>query len=408
MMRSEITNGDVDELFETSNRLIREETSTFHRYLVDDIDWSDRLICVKGPRGVGKTTLLIQRIRDCFGEDSNTALYVSLDDLWFARHSLKDLVTYLYDRGFIHLFLDEVHHLGKNWSLELKNLADQFKKLNVVYTGSSLLLLEKAKGDLSRRQSVYDLKGMSFREYLKLEGLLDVDPIPLEELLRNHVRIAGEINDRMKVLTSFEDYQRHGYYPFYREGLSKFRERLVATVNKVLELDYPSIEEVSQDTIRKTRKMLMVLAESCPQTPNMSELYRELDTGRDQGLKMLTALERAGLMGLLDSRGIKLATLSKPEKIYCDNTNLMHALVPQVDGGVERETYFFNQLRKSHSVKYTRVGDFVVDDRWTFEVGGKGKRFDQIADIPDSFVVNDDTAVGRGNKIPLWLFGFLY
>ena len=321
---------------------------------------------------------------------------------------MKDLVEYLYERGYTHLFIDEVHHLGKEWSLVLKNIVDQFRELSIVYSGSSLLQLEKAEGDLSRRQATYRLKGMSFREYLKLEGLLDLKPLSFEEILSDHMRIAEEINAKLKVLPRFEVYQKKGYYPFYRESFGRFKERLMETVNKVLEVDYPSIDEVSQDTIRKTRKMLMVLAASCPQTPNMSALYRELDTGRDQGLKMLGALERAGLLALIGSKGLKLDNLSKPEKIYCGNTNLMHALVSRVNEGVLRETYFYNQVSKDHEVTYTGVGDFVVDGKWVFEVGGRSKSFKQVADLPDSYVVNDDTAVGRGNKIPLWLFGFLY
>lgn len=407
-MEREITTEDVGELIETSNRQIRDESMDFQRYLMDEIDWRDRLICIKGPRGTGKTTLMRQHIKEHFGEDSGLALYVSLDDLWFARHDLKALVSYLHEHGFTHVFIDEVHHLGREWSLVIKNIFDQFRKMNIVYSGSSLLQMEKAQGDLSRRQATYALRGMSFREYLKLEGVLDFRALPLEEILSDHVRIAGEIGKTLKVLPLFEQYRRSGYYPFYRESHAKFRERLADTVNKVLEVDYPAIDDVSQDTIRKTRKMLTVLAQNCPQTPNMSRLYRELDTGRDQGLKMLKALQRAGLLALVDSKGLKLTDLSKPEKIYVDNTNLMHALVNHADIGVERETCFFNQVGVGHAVSYTGVGDFVVDGKWTFEIGGKGKGFSQIADIPDSFVVNDDTSVGYGNKIPLWLFGFLY
>ena len=407
-MASKLKYEDVEELFETSNRQIRDESLTFYRYLMSEIDWRDKLICIKGARGVGKTTLMRQRMKVAFGEDSKIALYVSLDDLWFARHRVKDLVEYLYEHGYTHLFVDEVHHLGKEWSLVLKNIVDQFRNMSIVYSGSSLLQLEKAEGDLSRRQATYLLKGMSFREYLKLEGQLDLEPLPFEDLLSEHVRLAGEIDAKLKVLPLFEAYQEKGYYPFYRESYGRFKERLMETVNKVLEVDYPSIDEVSQDTIRKTRKMLMVLAATCPQTPNMSALYRELDTGRDQGLKMLKALERAGLLALVDSKGLKLDSLSKPEKIYCGNTNLMHAFVSRVDEGVSRETYFYNQVCKDHVATYTGVGDFVVDGKWTFEVGGKSKSFSQVADLPNSYVVNDDTAVGRGNRIPLWLFGFIY
>ncbi|MBR4615966.1 MAG: AAA family ATPase, partial [Kiritimatiellae bacterium] len=149
-MAYKLTSEDVDELFEASNRQIRDESSVFHRYLMDEIDWRDRLICIKGPRGVGKTTLMRQHVKEAFGEDSPKAVYVSLDDLWFARHGVKDLVSYLYEHGFTHVFLDEAHHLGREWSLQIKNLADQFRKINIVYSGSSLLQLEKAQGDLSR------------------------------------------------------------------------------------------------------------------------------------------------------------------------------------------------------------------------------------------------------------------
>ncbi len=215
-------------------------------------------------------------------------------------------------RQNLHLFLDEVHHLGKDWSLVVKNIADQFRKINIVYSGSSLLQLEKASGDLPRRQSTYTLNGMSFREYLELEGILEHKPLTLDEIISDHVHIATAIDEKLKVLPHFETYRRSGFYPFYRESLRKFHERLAETVKKVLEVDYPAIDEVSQDTIRKTRKMLMILSECCPQTPNMSKLYKELDTGRDQGLKMLKALQRAGLLALLDAKGLKLDDLSKP------------------------------------------------------------------------------------------------
>jgi len=407
-MAKELTTEDVQELLEASDCQIRDEDTTFHRYLFDEIDWRDRLICIKGPRGVGKTTLMRQHVREAFGLSSQKAVYASLDDLWFARHGVVELATWMYEHGYTHLFLDEVHHLGREWSLVIKNISDRFRKLNVVYSGSSMLHLESAAGDLSRRQAKYELKGLSFREYLKLEGVYDGPVLSLEDVLGDHVRIASALDAKLKVLPHFENYIKKGYYPFYRESFGQFKERLMDAVNKVLEVDYPSLEEVSQDTVRKTRKMLMVLAENCPQTPVMSKLYQELDTGRDQGLKMLKALVRAGLLSLVDSKGLKLDDLSRPEKIYLDNSTLMHALVTRADAGVGRETFFYNQVHKDHSVVYNGIGDFVVDGKWTFEVGGKGKGFNQIKDVPNSFVASDNIAVGRGNKIPLWLFGFLY
>ena len=398
----------MQELFETSNRLIDDVSCEFHRYLCNQIDWRDRLICIKGARGTGKTTLMRQHLKETFGVGSDKAIYMSLDDLWFSQYSVREAIAYLNDHGFTHVFVDEVHHFGKNWQTLVKNLYDQFPKMNFVYSGSSLLKIDHAKGDLSRRQAVYHLKGLSFREFLLLEGVLEQPVLALEEILGNHRRIAADIVGKFKVLPLFETYQRSGFYPFYREAHQQYRERLVEIVRKVLEGDYPSIEEVSQETIRTTKKMLKVLAASTPQTPNMSDLYRQLGTERNQGLKMLNALDRAGLLALVPGKIGKLDTLSKPEKIYCDNTNLMYALVRQIDSGVRRETYFFNQVRKDHDVVFSGTGDFLVDGKYLFEVGGKGKGFKQIKDIPDSFVVNDDVEIGLGNKIPLWLFGFLY
>jgi len=403
-----MTTEQMQELFETSDRLIGEVTLDFHRYLYSEIDWRDRLICIMGARGTGKTTLMRQRMREAFGTGSDRAIYISLDDLWFSQYGVKDAVGYLYDHGYTHVFIDEIHHFGKEWQLLVKNLYDQFPSMNFVYSGSSMLKLESAKADLSRRQAVYRLCGLSFREYLAFEKIIDHPVVALDELLAGHRRIASRVAQSTKILPHFERYQRTGFYPFYAESHAQYRDRLLATVRKVLESDYPSIEDVSQETIRTTKKMLKVLAASTPQTPNMSELYRELGTERNQGLKMLNALDRAGLLALVPRKGAKLGNLSRPEKIYCDNTNLMYALVPQVDAGVRRETYFFNQIRKDHEVSFSGTGDFEVDGKYVFEVGGKGKGFRQIKDVPDSYLVNDDTEVGIGNKIPLWLFGFMY
>ena len=401
-----MTDEAMQELLRTSDRLVGRVSVDFHRYL--QIDWSDRLICLMGARGTGKTTMLRQRMKESFGVGSDKAVYISLDDLWFSQYRVKDAVEYLDSHGFTHVFIDEVHQIGKDWSLLIKNLYDQFPDMNFVYSGSSMLKLENAKGDLSRRQAVYRLKGLSFREYLKFEGIADLPVLTLGEILENHRRIAAEITSGIKVLLHFGNYLRSGFYPFYKESHSQYQERLLETVNKVLESDYPAVEDVSQETIRTTKKMLKVLASSTPQSPNMSELYRELGTERNQGLKMLRALDRSGLLALVPGKGMKLENLSRPEKIYCDNTNLMYALVPKIDEGVKRETYFYNQMRQCHNVEFTGVGDFLVDGRYIFEVGGKGKKFKQIKDLSDSYVVNDDVEIGMGNKIPLWLFGFLY
>lgn len=403
-----MTSEDLYELVQTARRQIKDTPVAFHRYLMPQIVWEDSLVCIQGARGTGKTTIMRQRIKEQFGESCSKALYVSLDDLWFSRFRIQDLVVHLYDHGYTHLFIDEIHHFGKDWQILVKNLCDQFAEMHFVYSGSSMLQMAQAKADLSRRQAVYGLNGLSFREYLSFEGVFDVAAVSLEDVLAHHVELATELTSKVKILPFFEKYREAGFYPFYRKARGQYRERLTEMVNKVLYEDYPAVEDVSQETIRRTKKMLMVLSASTPQTPNMSQLYQQLDTDRVQGLKMLRALDQAGLLALVPGKGANLKNLSKPDKVYCDNTNLMHALVPRVDVGVARETFFFNQVRKDHDVVFTGVGDFVVDGKHTFEVGGKGKGFEQIRDLPNSYVVSDGIEVGFGNRIPLWLFGFLY
>lgn len=388
-------------------RRLRATPLGFYRYLYPQIDWRDRLIGIKGPKGAGKSTLMLQHIKESF-PDLEKVLYVSLDDLWFASHSLPELIEYHYTHGGTHLFLDEVHYYD-NWQRLLKNLNDDYPELYVAYTGSSMLKLDGAVADLSRRLLDHTLHGLSFREYLKFEGIKDIPTLGWEDLLSNHVSIAREIlSDGFKVLPAFERYLKSGYYPFYKETFSGFSIRLQNVVNHVLESDYAVIEKVEPATIKKTKKMFMILAERVPQTPNMSKLYTELDTDRNQGLKMLDSLERAGLLSLLSDKPRTLNNLSKPEKIYLDNTNLMYAFSSNPNEGTIRETFFLNQVRQSHVVTYPPMGDFIVDGKWLFEVGGPSKSFDQIKDVPNSYLAIDEVEMGRGNRIPLWMFGLLY
>ena len=398
---------EIQEVLDTSDRLVAATSLDFHRYLAPEIDWRDRLICIKGARGTGKTTLMRQRIKEGFGVGGK-AVYLSLDDLWFATHRVKDAVEFFSSHGYTHVFLDEVHHFGADWSLLIKNLHDQFPDLSFVYSGSSLLKIESSKGDLSRRQAVYTLKGLSFREYLAFEGVKNERVHTLEEVISDHRQIASGIVSDVKILPHFEAYLKKGYYPFYKESYALYEQRIVEVVNKVLESDWTAVSDVSVETVRKAKKMLMVLAASCPQQPNMSALYRELETERNTGLKILSALEQGGILALVPPKGVSLKNLSKPEKIYCDNTNLMYALTPRINSGTARETFFFNQVRKDREVVFSGVGDFLVDGKYHFEIGGAQKGFGQIADVPNSFVVNDGVERGVGNKIPLWLFGFLY
>ena len=401
-----MTEEDIERIYRISAEKIAETSLELKRYAYGDVDWDSRLIGLRGARGVGKTTLLLQKILES-GADRDTSLYLSLDSVWLDVREIYRLAEYHVQHGGTRLVLDEVHYV-KDWQKIVKNLYDDFRKLKIAYTGSSLLRLKARQGDLSRRQVGYELPGLSFREFLKFDGAIDYPSITLTDILSDHLSIAREITRKVRILPLFERYFRSGYYPFFRESAVKYEERIRQVVNQTLDSDWPSVEDVTAETIRKARKMLRILAAFPPQTPKMKSLYAELGTERQHGLKILYALERAGLLNLLASDFDALDNLSSPEKIYCENTNLMYALTSDADIGTARETFFANQVSNGHVLTYPKKGDFLVDDRWLFEIGGKGKGFSQIKDIPNSYVVNDGVEVGFGNKIPLWLFGFLY
>lgn len=397
---------ELQPLYDSYHRKIAKVDLRFKRYLYDQINWKARIISIKGARGVGKTTMLLQHILENY-EDIDRTLYATLDNLWFTTHSLIDLVDWADRQGITRLYLDEVHRY-KGWAQTLKNIYDDYPDMSIVYTSSSLLVMDNAKVDMSRRQTSYTLYGMSFREYLDLEGVFQTEAIPLEKLLKHHVQEAMDIVGKIKVAPLFEAYLSHGYYPFYRESQEDFSPRLRETVTVVIDSDLPSVENVNYETLQKVKKLLMIISEHVPFEPNMSELWRQLSTDNESGLKMLYSLDKAQVLALLTAKVKNYKSLTKPDKIFLGNPNLMHVLCPKVDKGTERETFFLSQLHVLHDVRYPKQGDFLIDGKQLFEVGGKGKTFDQIADIPDSYLAVDDTEVGSGSRIPLWLFGFLY
>lgn len=397
---------ELQPLYDSYHRKIAKIDLHFKRYLYSQINWKARIISIKGARGVGKTTLLLQHILENY-EDIDQTLYASLDNLWFATHSLMDLVDWADRHGISRLYLDEVHRY-EGWSQTLKNIYDDYPDMSIVYTSSSLLVLDNATVDMSRRQTPYTMYGLSFREYLELEGIFKTRTIPLDDILKHHVRKAMEIVGNIKVAPLFEAYLSQGYYPFYRESPEDFPSRLRETVTVVIDSDLPAVENVTYETLQKVKKLLMIISEHVPFEPNMSELWRQLSTDNESGLKMLYALDKAQVLALLTAKTKNYKSLTKPDKIFLGNPNLMHVLCPKVDKGNERETFFISQLRVLHDVRYPKQGDFLIDDKHLFEVGGKGKTFEQIADLPDSYLAVDDTEVGSGSRIPLWLFGFLY
>lgn len=391
-----------------SRRRIREVSADINRFLYNKIDWRDRLIAITGSRGTGKTTLILQHIKESFKEKPDAALYVSLDNLWFETHSFTELVEMHYNNGGTHIFIDEIHHMS-DWQLKIKNIYDDFPGLNIAYTGSSLLIIDALSGDLSRRQVRYTLPGLSFREYLYFEKVIEIDPVSLPDLLSDHAGIANDISEKIRVSGYFNNYLKKGYYPFYKEVYAGYEDRLMQVTNQILESDYPSIESINYSTIQKIKKMLYILAQSCPQTPNMSKLYTELETDRNQGLKMLYILDKANLLNILSDANASLKNMGRPKKIYCDNTNIMYSMTEKVERGTVRETFFLNQMRSAgHQVTYPKQGDFEADEKYLFEVGGRNKKFDQIKDLPNSFLAIDDEEVGWNQHIPLWMFGLMY
>lgn len=389
-------------------RLLTHTDTNFYRFLYEKIDWTQPLIGIKGQHGVGKTTMMLQRIKttDPTGDKS---FYASLDNMWFANHSLLDLAEEMNTRGIVNLYLDEVHRLP-GWERQIKNIYDSHPELHVVFTGSSLLVIDHSIGDLSRRVAMYDLPGLSFREFLLLERKKEtLAPISFNEILYNHEKIAPGLCGDIDMPARFHEYMKKGYYPYFKTmTTTDFYGRLGNAISSVIESDIPMVEKkIDYETLLKAKRLLAIIAGSLPYIPNMTSLSGVMGTSRSQLIRLFDLLDRAGLIRqlFLSAKGPK--SLAKPQKILLNNSSLMYALdAPQI--GAARESTFASLLSADHSVGFAKDGDFIVDGRYLFEVGGKGKGFAQIRNIPDSFVVADDIEFGFGNKIPLWLFGFLY
>ena len=397
---------DIRPIVEFYHSKLSQVSLDFKRYLYPQINWDSSVIGIMGERGVGKTTMLLQRIKEKYANPDDT-FYISLDHYWFGTHELQDLIKFMYKRGITEFYIDEVHKY-KGWSGILKTLVDELHDLRIVYTGSSLLEIDNAKVDMSRRQTPYTLKGMSFREYLEYDGILKMNAVTPEELLANHVPIAMDIVSKTKVLVAFDTYLHTGVYPFYRDAGKDFLVRLKEVVDTVIESDLPAVEKITYDTVDKCKKLLMIIAENVPLQPNVNKLATSLGTTRDTLLKLLYKLDKAEILDLLTVELKSYKKLVNPEKIYLGNTNLMYALSPKIEIGTLRETFFIDQCASVGTVQMPPKGDFLVNGKYLFEVGGEGKTFDQIADIPNSYLAVDGIETGYGARIPLWMFGLLY
>jgi predicted AAA+ superfamily ATPase len=403
------------EVFNYSNNIIRAVKSGFTRYLFQQINWNSRLIEILGSRGVGKTTLMLQKAKVLNEKKYNQAVYISLDDKLMFNNSIVDLAEELEKYGVKYLFLDEVHKypaklMGYDWSAEIKNSYDRFPKLKIIYSGSSILKIFKGHGDLSRRKSSYSLAGLSFREYLEFNEKTRFQSIGLSDLLKDHTTISNEISESIKIIPHFKQYLKTGYFPFYNEDPSSYFSRLNSILNVIIETDIPAVSDISFETSLKLKKLLAAIASTVPYVPNLLKLRKELFIADQRTLlRYLDYLDKAEVISYLTQKAKGNKILQKPDKIFIGNTNYIYGLNMKAEEmGTIRETFFESQLNVAHDLRAPLIGDFLVDEQYTFEIGGKNKSARQIRDLPESFTAIDDIEVGFANQIPLWLFGFLY
>jgi len=389
----------MDSLFEYSNQLISKVDTSFNRYSYDQIDWGNRLVGLIGPRGVGKTTLVLQYIKNNLNVQQT--LYVTAEDFFFAKNRLIDLADDFVKSGGQYLFIDEIHKYP-NWSKELKLIYDYHQELMVVFTGSSVLDIKKGSSDLSRRAVIYNMQGLSFREYLQLFHEIQVPKFTLEDIM-NHQVTLPKIRHPLPL---FADYLKRGYYPFAKEN--DFDLKLRQVINQTLESDIPTYAEMNVSTGRKLKQLLAIVAESAPFKPNMSKIAEMLKISRNNIADYLLYMEEAGMLSQLRSSTKGIRQLGKVDKVYLDNTNLISSLADDSQNkGNIRETFYLNQLRVNHKVTSSELGDFKIDDTH-FEVGGKNKTSKQIKTAEKGFIVKDDIETGFLNTIPLWHFGLMY
>ncbi len=391
----------METLVSNYKKLLQLNQSSFHRYLYEQVNWQARLLGIVGARGVGKTTMMLQYIREKL--DINRSLYVNAEDLFFSTHRLVDLADEFCKMGGQYLFVDEVHRYD-GWARELKLIYDYHPDLHVVFSGSSILDISKGvSSDLSRRAVVYTMYGLSFREYLALFEGIESRVYTLNEVLDHRVEMPSDF----RPLMYFRRYLERGYYPFAIED--NYMDKLRSVVSKTLETDIPEYANMNVSTGRKLKHLMMVVAESVPFKPNMVTLSAVLGVSRNNVADYLLYMEQAGLITQLRDQTGGIRSLGKVNKVYVENTNLIYALTAQsnVEIGNVRETFFMNQMRVVADPVTSLMADFMVDG-YTFEVGGRNKTQKQINGVPKAFVVKDDIEFGSLNILPLWQFGLLY
>lgn len=405
---------ELQVIFEEQNRLLKKISLEKKRYLYEKINWNLKSIGILGQRGLGKTTMMLQYIKEYYNA-SNKALYISLDNPYFQSISLLDFAKEFEANGGEVLFVDEVHKYN-DWSTHIKKIYDTLD-LKVVFSGSSILQISTQNADLSRRTIIYHLENLSFREYLYLQDIASFEVFEIEDILLNHYRISSNISEKIKPIKLFKEYLEFGAYPFILEDKESYHQRIIQIINLILESDLPHINKIGIQQIQKLKKLLYLLAVNVPFIPNITDLAESTDISRPKLYEYLNDMENAKIINSVRSKEKGYSLMSKPEKLFMQNTNISYALTSKIDIGSAREAFFVNQIKNYYASKNlfideaiysSKKGDFLVNDTYIFEVGGKNKSFKQIKDMDNSYVASDEIEVGFGNKIPLWLFGFLY
>ena len=399
----------METLFAKQDRLLSLTSTEIIRTLMYQINWDAQLVAIKGPRGVGKTTLMLQYMKQHYEVYSREVLYCTLDSVYFSNHTLLELVDVFVKNGGKHLFLDEVHKYP-TWSKEIKEVYDMYPDLKVVFSASSLLNILNADADLSRRCIPYEMQGLSFREFLLFYKQLDLPICTLEEVLTSPGNICSEVNKVCRPLPLFREYLQYGYYPFYLKNQIDYYTSIEQVVNFIVETELPQLCGIDVGNVRKIKALLGILASSVPFEVDISKLATTIGIHRNTVIEYLNSLEKAKLLHLLYADLLSVKKMQKPDKIYLDNPNLLYALASHpVKIGTARETFVVNQLSCDHEIEYgKKTGDFKVNGKYTLEVDGEGKTYNQIADVPDSCILADGIETPYRCKLPIWVVGFLY
>ncbi len=395
----------LDEIREYQRKIFIKNNFEYKRYFYNKVNFGAKLVGIVGARGVGKTTFLIQYLKE-LDLPFSQKLYISADAINIP--SLFEVAEIFSKENGKVLIIDEIHKY-QNFELELKKIYD-ILDLKIIFSGSSALQIDNAKADLSRRAIIYSFEGLSFREFIELNDNISLPTYTLDDLLINHIDISYELLQKFNLRLSYKEYIQSGYYPFYFEDRENYLVRLNTTINTVIETDIPSVFPIEYTNVINLKKLVRLVCESLPYTPNIQELLLKMDMKDNyKGLyRFLEYLNKSKVLHVIRAKSKGDNIFTKPEKIYLNNTNLHYAYCKDFEIGTVRETFFASMLNVNHTVAIPKKGDFIVDDKYTFEIGGKNKKYKQIKDLENSFIVADDIEIGNGNKIPLWLFGFLY